>query len=259
MKLDGKVILVTGAAGGIGRASCKLMAERGAKIIAVDLKKEGVEQTIAEIKAKGGEGIALPCDISSLTSVLEMVDEAVKAYGKIDVLFNNAGIVGKGGKFLELTEQEFDLVCGINMKGPFNVSLAVGRVMKANGGGRIINTASVSGKQAEYGAAIYCMSKAGVSMLTQALAIELGEYGISAVAISPGHIKTPMLVEGFRDRAKAEGKTEEEYYAEHTAQIPIGRFAEPEEIAHLVAFLATEESYYIDGCDIIASGGQITH
>lgn len=259
MALDGKVAFVTGAAGGIGRAACVIMAKQGAKIIAADMQAKGLEETIGQIKNAGGEAIAVKCDISSMASVDEAVGEAMKNYGRIDILFNNAGIVGAGGKFLECTEAEYDKVMGINTKGPFNVSVAVGKIMKEQGGGRIINTSSVSAKQAEYGASIYCMSKSGVSMLTQALAIELGEYNISCVAICPGHIKTPMLVEGFRDRAKAEGKTEDEYYAEHTKQIPLGRFAEPEEIGELVAFLADEKSYYINGCDIIASGGQITH
>ncbi|MGI6152743.1 MAG: SDR family NAD(P)-dependent oxidoreductase [Christensenellaceae bacterium] len=259
MALTGKVVFVTGAARGIGRAAARIMAEQGAKIVAVDMREEGIRETAELIQKGGGQAIAVTCDISSNDSVEKAVKTAVDEYGRIDVLFNNAGIVGPGAKFLEIKEEDYDMIMGINTKGPFLVSRAVGKVMKQQGGGRIINTSSVSGKQAEYGATVYCMSKAAVSMLTQALAIELGEYGVSAVAICPGHIKTPMLTQGFADRAKAEGKTEEEYYAEHTKQIPIGRFAEPEEIGALVAYLADEKSYYVDGCDIIASGGQITH
>ena len=259
MSLKDKTILITGAAGGIGRAASIIMAMQGAKVVAVDLKKDGVLETVKMIEEADGTAVGLTCDISDTGAVNAMVEQAVAAYGRIDVLFNNAGIVGRGGKFLELSGKEYDLVMGVNVKGPFNVSLAVGKIMKKQGGGRIINTASVSGRQAEYGATVYCMSKAAVSMLSQSLAIELGEYNITSVAISPGHIKTPMLIDGFKDRAMAEGKTEEEYYAEHTAQIPVGRFAEPEEIGNLVAYLADEKATYVNGVDIIVSGGQITH
>lgn len=259
MALKDKVAFVTGAAGGIGRAACIIMAREGANIVAVDMSEAGVKETAEIIIKAGGQALAVTCDISRRDSVDRAVKAAMAEFGRIDLLFNNAGIVGAGGKILECSEAEFDKVFAINTKGPFQVSQAVGQIMKDQGGGRIINTSSVSAVQAEYGASIYCMSKSAVSMLNQALAIELGEYGITSVAICPGHIKTPMLVNGFRDRARAEGKTEEAYYAEHTASIPIGRFAEPEEIGELVAYLADEKAAYVNGCEIIVSGGQITH
>lgn len=259
MGLENKVVFVTGAGGGIGRTSSVLVAKEGAKLVVTDVQQENLNKTVELVKATGAEVASAICDIGKCADIEAAVALAINTFGRIDVLFNCAGIVGQGCKVLETTDVEFDRIMNVNVKGTFMISVAVGRHMMKQNSGRIINTASISGKQAEYGAAVYCMSKAAISMMNQALAIELGEHGITSVAICPGKIKTPMLDKACLERSLAEGKTKEQWYAEHTKDVPVRRFAEPEEVAELVSFLACDKSSYINGCDIIVCGGEITH
>ena len=193
MSIENKVVFVTGAARGIGRAACEIMAGYGAKIIAADILKEETNETVENIKKNGGDALAVFCDVSSVASIKSAVSFAVDQYGRIDVLFNNAAVENVGS-ILEFQEKDWDVIINTNLKGAYFVASEVAKVMNEQGHGRIINHASIAGVQGEYASSIYCISKAGVIMLTQMLALELGQYGITAVTISPGHIKTDMLM-----------------------------------------------------------------
>lgn len=198
MNLKDKVIFVTGAGNGIGKASCLVCGGYGAKIVAVDINEEAIQKTAEEIKQAGGEAIAVSADVRDRASVKKAVDAAVAAYGRIDVLYNSAGVV-RPELFHEISDELFDFVMDINLKGTFIVSSEVVKVMIPQNKGRIINTSSISGSRAEVAGGVYCTSKAAVSMMTQVMALELGKYNISAVAVCPGHIDTTLLRNAFID------------------------------------------------------------
>lgn len=255
--LEGKVIVVTGAGGGIGISSCKIMAGSGAKIAALDLTEESTLSLVKEINANGGEAISVACDISDEAAVKTAVDTVVKRFGRIDVLFNNAGIVGDAKHILEMTKADLVNVLNVNVVGTYVMSVAAAKIMKEQGKGRIISVSSMSGIQADYGASAYDMTKAAISMMNQCLALELSEFGISSVVVSPGMVKTPMLTKAFDERAASEGMTTEDYMDKMSSIIPAGRYAEPEDIAHAAAFLASDVSHYISGTQVISAGGYI--
>ena len=256
-ELEDKVIVITGAGGGVGKAAVKIMAAQGAKIVALDIDEKLTEKVVKGVINSGGEAISVACDISDEQSVFLACKTVIDTYGKVDVLFNNAGIVGHAKAILEMDKAGLQQVLNVNVLGSYIMSIEFAKVMKKQGHGRIINTASIAGIQAEYGASAYCISKAAVEMMTQCIELELGEFGISAVSICPGPIKTKMLMDAYSDRAEVEGIPLDDYFTKMTSTIPGRRYAEPEEIANIAAFLANEKSYHIAGTHIIASGGQI--
>lgn len=256
MKLNEKVIFITGAASGIGKATSLICAGYGAKIIAVDLREEAVKQTAKEICDAGGQAIGISADVTKRETIKEAIDIAVEKYGRIDCLFNNAGVV-KSSVLVECSDEEYDFTMNVNAKGAFIVATEVAKVMIPKRSGRIISTSSISALREEYTNGTYCMSKAAISMMTRVLALELGEYNISAVAICPGHINTELLQNSFTQRAESEGKKVEDFYREMEGTIALGRLGEPEEVGEFVAFLCDDRSAYMDGNSILFAGGKL--
>ena len=236
MKLQNKVILITGAARGIGGTTAKVCAGYGAKIVAVDMNEDLLKHTVSEIKEAGGEAIYAVADVTKRETVVDAVKRAVDTYGRIDGLFNAAGVDRTGG-ILEMSDADYDFTMDINVKGTFICCSEVGKVMAKAGKGRIVNTSSIAAVREEAYNAPYCMSKAAVAMLTRVIALELAPMGITSVAIQPGNIETDMLRGSFSSRGAKEGKDVKEYYAEMEATIPMGYIGRPEEIAEVVSFL----------------------
>ncbi len=256
MRLQDKVLFITGAARGIGGTTAKICAGYGAKIVAVDMNEEQLKQTVSEINAAGGDAIYAVADVTKREMVAAAVQKAVDTYGCIDGLFNGAGVDRTGG-ILDMSDADYDFTMNINVKGTFICCSEVGKVMAARGKGRIVNTSSIAAIREEAYNAPYCMSKAAVAMLTRVIALELAPKGITSVAIQPGNIETDMLRGSFASRGAKEGKDVKEYYAEMEATIPMGYIGRPEEIAEVVAWLFDDRSAYIDGNSILIAGGKI--
>jgi NAD(P)-dependent dehydrogenase (short-subunit alcohol dehydrogenase family) len=258
MSIEGKVVMVTGAARGIGRAVCIKLASCGAKIAAFDINEEGLKSTIETIKSNKVDAIGLVADVRNLAQVKNKVGDVVRHFGCIDVLHNNAGIVDSG-QLIDISEDQWDKIMDINLKGAFFVASQVAKVMKEQKSGRIINQSSQSSKIGEYGNGVYCISKAGISMMTQVLALELAQYNISVCSISPGYTNSELFQHAMKTRAPEMRMTTEQYTASVLESVPMKRAAEPAEIAELVAFLSDESSYYINGSDILITGGKVMH
>lgn len=256
MKLQDKVIVITGAASGIGRATAKICAGYGAKIVAWDLNEDGLQKTVDLIKERGGEATFCKVDVTNRENVKKAVEETIAAYGNIDNLFSNAGIA-KPCPLLELTDEEYDKTMDVNLKGGFIVSTEVAKAMIPNKKGRIIFTSSMAAYREEKNNAAYCMSKEALRMMMKVMALELAPYGITTVAIAPGHVDTELLRGAFEDRGKAENKSVETFYDEMKDLIAIGRLAQPEEIGEFVAYLCDDRSSYFDGCSFLIAGGRI--
>lgn len=242
--LEGKIALVTGAAKGIGRAIALALAADGATVVVnYNGSKERAEQVVEEIKALGADGMAYQCNVADTASTADMVKEVIKTYGKLDILVNNAGIT-RDNLIMKMSEEDFDAVIDANLKGCFNTIKAVSRQMLKQRAGRIINITSVSGILGNAGQANYAASKAGIIGLTKTMARELASRGITVNAVAPGFVDTDMtqvLPENVKEAA--------------TAQIPLGRFGKPEDIANMVAYLASEKASYITGQIISVDGG----
>ena len=242
--LEGKIALVTGAAKGIGRAIALALAADGATVVVnYNGSKERAEQVVNEIKALGADGMDYQCNVADTAAVAEMVKEIIKTYGRLDILVNNAGIT-RDNLIMKMSEEDFDAVINANLKGCFNTIKAASRQMLKQRSGRIINISSVSGILGNAGQANYAASKAGIIGLTKTMARELASRGITVNAVAPGFVDTDMtqvLSESVREAA--------------TAQIPLGRFGKPEDIADMVAYLASEKASYITGQVISVDGG----
>ena len=242
--LEGKIALVTGAAKGIGRAIALALAADGATVVVnYNGSKERAEQVVEEIKALGADGMAYQCNVADTAATADMVKEVIKTYGKLDILVNNAGIT-RDNLIMKMSEEDFDAVIDANLKGCFNTIKAFSRQMLKHRAGRIINITSVSGILGNAGQANYAASKAGIIGLTKTMARELASRGITVNAVAPGFVDTDMtqvLPENVKEAA--------------TAQIPLGRFGKPEDIANMVAYLASEKASYITGQIISVDGG----
>lgn len=256
--LKGRVAVVTGAARGIGRAICLKMADYGADIAALDLDEAGAAATAEEIQASGRRAIGLKVDVTNQADVSAAFDSVVKEFGKVDILSNNAGICVPA-QMLDVTDAQWDRSFAVNCKGVMFVCQAAAKIMKTNGYGRIIVTASYAGKTGEFANGPYCASKAAVSMIMQELTIELAQYGILSNSISPGYTDTAMFRNSISERAVQEGRPAHELIDELMSIIPIRRAAKPEEIAELVCFLSSEKNSYITGTDILITGGKVMY
>lgn len=244
--LAGKVALVTGASRGIGKAiACKLAREGAKVIINYNGSKEKAEAVKSEIEAAGGQAEVYQCDVSDYTACETFIQTVIKEEGSLDILVNNAGIT-KDGLLMKMSEEDFDKVLDTNLKGAFNTIRFASRQMLRQKGGRIINMSSIVGVSGNAGQANYAASKAGVIGLTKAAARELASRGITVNAIAPGFIETDMT-DVLSDKVKEASE----------AQIPLGHFGKPEDVAAAAAFLASEEAGYITGQVLHVDGGMV--
>jgi len=246
MRLEGKVAIVTGAGRGIGEATALKFAKEGANVVVADINMESVEKVAEKIKAMGTDALALTVDVTDQNSVNEMVAEAEKHFGKIDCLVNNAGITADA-QLLKMTEEQFDKVIAVNLKGVYNCSQAVAKVMAGQGtGGVILNASSLVGIYGNFGQTNYAATKWGVIGMAKSWAKELGRKGIRVNAVAPGFIMTPMtekMPEKVLDMMK--GKS------------PLGRLGYPDDIANAYAFLASDEASFITGTVLSVDGGVV--
>ena len=255
MQLEGKSVLVTGAARGFGRAIAELAAGEGARVAAADVDLAGVETVARGIRERGGEAVALRADVSDVASVDAMVDATLAAFGGIDVLANNAGIT-RVAPLLEVTERDWDSIMGVNARGAFFVLQRVARAMVERGrGGRIVNMGSVVGKGGRASNAAYAASKGAVIAFTYQAASALAQHDICVNAICPGAAETDMFAGVRRQRAEASGQTYEEATLATLAGVPLGRLVDPQDIARLVVFLAGPGGRNVTGQTINIDGG----
>jgi NAD(P)-dependent dehydrogenase (short-subunit alcohol dehydrogenase family) len=249
MRLANKIALITGAGSGLGRESALLFATEGATIAAADLNLDSAKQTASDVTAAGGKAIALRVDVSEESEVRAMVDATIAQLGVPDVLYNNAGTIGKSG-FLSTMETEiFDRVIAVNLRGVFLGMKHTLPHMARRGGGAVINQASAAGLVGIRGSAAYCASKAGVISLTKVAALEYARYKIRVNCICPGLIDTPMAQElrmGELDPGNADTMRRIS---------PFGRMGTPEEIAKTALFLASDDSTYATGATFVIDGG----
>ena len=241
--LSGKVAIVTGASRGIGRAIALALASQGAKVVASARNGEALAQLAEEIKAQGGDALAVVGDVALEDDANNLVKQAVEAYGQVDVFVNNAGIT-RDGLLLRMKNDDWDAVLDTNLKGAFLCTRAVAKVMSKQRSGRIINISSVVGEMGNAGQANYCASKAGLLGLTKSVARELARRNVTVNAITPGFITTEMT-EDMTEKAQ-EAMTE---------QIPLGRPGSAEDVANAVIFLASDQSAYITGQVLGVNGG----
>jgi len=246
--LSGKVVLITGAGSGLGRESAIELAREGSRIAVVDVNAEGSAETVTSIVAAGGEAFAVHGDVADSASVQKAVAEVLAHFGTIDILVNNAGVVGELKPVHEVSEESWDFVMGVDMKGVFLCSKYVIPTMLAKGKGVIINIASVSGFLASATGVEYTAAKHGVTGLTKQLAYDYGHQGIRSIAIGPGVIETPLT-----KYWTCEGGP----FHELTMQAPAGRYGRPIDVARLVCFLASDEADFMHGHTIPIDGGSI--
>jgi len=252
MRLENKVALITGATSGIGRVTSVLFAKEGAKVVLVGRDETKGKEVIKNIKSLGGEAMFVKADVSKESDVQQMIRIALKEYGKLDVLFNNAGIVGPIKNVVDIREDEWNELMNINVKGVFFGLKHAIPVMIKQRKGSIINTASECGIVGFPKYSAYCASKAAVILLTKAAALEYAHYGIRINCICPGATLTRMLE---YEALTFNYKEPEKFYKMVSENIPLGRIAKPEEIANVVLFLASDESSYITGATISVDGG----
>lgn len=248
-RLEDRVALVTGSARGIGRAIAERLASEGAQVIInYSRSMDAAKSTVAEIRQAGNRAMAIQGDVSSRPDVERTVGEILERHGTIDILVNNAG-VSVEKPFLEHTEEEWDWLMSVNLKGVFLCTQAVLPIMLERSGGKIINMSSVSDTVGDPTTSAYCATKGGVKALTTQLALEFGPFGINVNAVAPGFIATDMNRVFLDDEAAMK---------EIMASTPLRRAGTPEDVAAVVAFLASDESSFITGTTIYVDGGWLT-
>jgi 3-oxoacyl-[acyl-carrier protein] reductase len=244
MRLKDRAAIVTGAARGIGKAVAWIFVREGAKVVLVDLEKAGLEALQEEVRKRGGEALAVPCDVSKASEVKEMVEKVLRILGRIDILVNNAGIIRRG-TIESVTEEDWDRVIAVNLKGPFICSKAVVDIMKRQGYGKIVNVSSLAGKMGDITSAPgYGPSKAGLDALTKTLARQLAPYGIHVNGVAPHAIETEMSAEWSPEKRKS-----------IVEAIPLKRLGKPEDVAEAVLFLASDAAAFITGEILDVNGG----
>lgn len=248
-KLDHKVALITGGASGIGQATALLFAQEGASVAIMDINQALGTAVVAQIEAAGGKALFIAGDVTRSQDCQAAVQQTVAAFGGLHILFNNAGIIRRQN-VLQTSEADWERVMAVNVTSIFLMCKYAIPEMMRSGGGSIINTSSGWGLKGGANALAYCASKGAVSNMTRALAIDHGKDGIRVNAICPGDTDTPML----RNEAQQLGQDEAEFLAE-AASRPLKRYAQPLEIARAVLFLASEDSSYVTGTNLVVDGG----
>jgi len=246
--LEGKVALVAGGSRGIGRACALAFAENGADVVVSSRKLPDLEVVAEEIRARGRKGMAVAAHIAKVEESTNLVEKVKAEFGRIDILVNNAGTNPYFGPIIDAEEWAWDTTMNVNLKGPFILSQLVARVMQEQGGGSIINTASVGGMRPAQMQGIYSVTKASLIMLTRVMAMEWGKYNIRVNAVAPGVIKTRLSEELWKEPAVGEA------VAKRTA---LGRLGEPEDVAGAVLYLASDASSYVTGETIVIGGGSV--
>jgi NAD(P)-dependent dehydrogenase (short-subunit alcohol dehydrogenase family) len=246
--LDGKIAIITGAGSGIGRATAKIFAREGAKLLIADVVADAGAETLKALKDTGAAALFMKVDVSKANEVDAMVAKAVEAYGRIDCAFNNAGIEGEGALTHKCTEENWHRVLSINLTGVWLCMKAeIAQMLKQGGGGAIVNTSSMAGLVGSIGGPAYVAAKHGVAGLTKAAALEYGRHNIRVNAVCPGPIRTPMMQRIMRGSAE----TEQRFIRSE----PLKRFGEPEEIGESVAWLCSARASYVTGGPMPVDGG----
>jgi NAD(P)-dependent dehydrogenase (short-subunit alcohol dehydrogenase family) len=248
-RVAGKVALITGAASGIGRATALLFAREGSAVALADVNADSGQRVADEIVRFGGRAFYEPVDVTRATDCQRLVERAIREFGRIDILFNNAGIIRRA-TVLDLSEDDWDRVMAVNVKSIYLLSREVIPHMRKAGGGTIINTASGWGLTGGAKAAVYCASKGAVVLLTKAMAIDHGPQKIRVNCICPGDTDTGML----REEARQLGEENSRFLAE-SAKRPLGRVGTPEEIAQAALYLASDASSFVTGTALVVDGG----
>lgn len=246
-RLSGKAAIVTGSSQGIGQSIAERFGKEGASVV-IDYRgsDEGARETQKMVEAGGGKALIVKADVTSINDIQRLIDEGVKAFGKIDILVNNAGIE-KRKEFWDVTEEEYDAVMNVNLKGAFFATQRVVRHLReTKRSGRIINISSVHEELPFPHFASYCMSKGGMKMMTRDLAVELAPFGITINSIAPGAIETPINRALLNDPSKLRGLM---------ANIPLKRLGQPEDVAEAALFLASDAASYITGTTLFVDGG----
>ena len=243
MKLNERVAIITGGGSGLGEAASRLFAKEGAKVVVADFNVDAAKRVADSIISEGGQALAVQVDVSDREKVDNMVNEVINTYGKIDILVNNAGIT-RDSTLKKMTTDQWNAVINTNLSGVFHCTSAVVNHMLEQGYGRIISTSSIVGTSGNFGQTNYAAAKAGVIGMTQTWAKELGPKGITANAVAPGFIETPMTA-----------AMPPEVLASMAAQVPRKRLGNPTDIARAYLFLAEEASDYINGTVLEVDGG----
>ncbi len=255
-ELKGKVALVTGGGSGIGRGICHRFAKDHADVVINDINRKSIEQVSHELEGFGAKTLGICADVSLKSSVEEMVSRIIKEWNKIDVLVNCAGIA-LITPLIETSEEEFDRVYQVNLKGTFLCTQVVAKEMMKRGGGKIINISSLAGRRPAEFLAAYGATKHGVIGLTQSTALELAKYGITCNAVAPGFIDTPLSL--LRDQREAEirGVKKIDTLARGVKNVSLGRAGRPEDVANVVSFLASSDADFVTGQTINVCGGAV--
>ncbi len=248
-RLPGKVALVTGGSRGIGKAIALGLAEAGADVVLASRKLPDLQAVAQEISQMGRRALAVPANVRHLPEIDNLVKKSIEEFGRIDILVNNAGTNPVFGSVFNIDEKAWEVTIGLNLKGYFFLSQAVGKIMRDKGSGTIINTASIAGIRPDIGLGIYSISKAGVIMLTQVLAQEWGQYNIRVNAIAPGVVRTKFSEAMWGNPVAAK---------ESVNNTALGRMAESEEMVNAALFLASEASSYMTGQTLVLDGGHFS-
>jgi NAD(P)-dependent dehydrogenase (short-subunit alcohol dehydrogenase family) len=248
-RVEGKVALVTGAGSGLGAESARRLAREGAAVVLTDISADAGQAVADGIADAGGKALFLTQNVADQARWAEVVAETLKAFGRLDVLVNNAGVAG-GGPLLETTFEAWRQLMDINLDGVFLGMKAAAPVMVEAGRGSIINLSSILGKVGSPGAPAYCASKGGVALLSKATALELAPFGVRVNSVHPGFIETPMVAGALRDVENA-NEMRDMIISRHA----LGRLGVPREIADGIVFLASDESSFMTGAELVIDGG----